>query len=93
MTLKTQGVADLVRDVLATHSAPYGEDIIEDVFIAIEQHPQWKQRYDELSADLRTWVVNNWVGKHTKRMTGMQTLREVSAKRTTLTQNYSKLGQ
>jgi hypothetical protein len=56
---ETQGVADLVRDVLATIPSPYSEDIIEDVVIAIEQHPQGKQRYAELSADLRAWVVNN----------------------------------
>jgi hypothetical protein len=93
MTLKTQGVADLVRDVLATIPPPYGEDIIEDVVIAIEQHPAWKQRYDELSADLRAWVVNNWIGQHTKTFTGMQTLREVAAKRATLIQNYTKLAQ
>ena len=91
--LKTQGVADLVRDVLHTLPQPYCEDVIEDVCMAIEHNPQWTQRYVALGDDLRVWVGNNWIGQHTKMLTGMQTLREVSAKRTTLIQVYTTLVQ
>ena len=88
---KTQEVFDLVRDVLQTIPSPYGEDIIEDVFVAIEHTPGWRQRYDEQSAELRQWVVNNWIGIYTKQITAMETIREVSAKRTSLSKNYTKL--
>lgn len=63
MARKTEGVRQLVQDVLETFSEPYGEDIIEDVCLAIEDHPEWMQRYRELSDELRSWVVNNWIGQ------------------------------
>jgi hypothetical protein len=88
---KTKEVLELVRDVLQTMPRPYSEDVIEDVFVAIEQNPLWHQRYTEQSAELRDWVVNNWIGKYTKRLTGMENIREVGATRTNLIKNYTKL--
>ena len=38
MEKKTEGINILVGEVLRTFSKPYGEDIIEDVFIAIENN-------------------------------------------------------
>lgn len=92
MSGKTEGVRTLVQDVLQTFSQPYGEDIIEDVFLAIEGHRDWRRRYNELCAELRQWVVNNWIGQHTKAITGLQSLREVDAKRSKLITAYTKLG-
>ena len=91
MANKTHRVYLLVEDVLRTAQPPYGEDIIEDVCLAIEQNAQWRQRYDELCAELSKWVVNNWIGQYTKRLTGMQTLREVPARRASIVGDYSKL--
>ena len=59
MPRKTDGVNLLVSDVLRTMSAPYGEDIIEEVCLAIEGNRDWRRRYNELSDELRGWVVNN----------------------------------
>ncbi len=56
MTNKTEGVKVLTQDVLNTFSEPYGENIIEDVFLAIEYHRDWRRRYDELCSELRQWV-------------------------------------
>jgi len=49
--MKTEGIKILVQDVLAMFPKPYGEDIILEVFIAIEKKsqiaralPQPKQR-------------------------------------------------
>lgn len=92
MGLKTQGVYELVRDVLKTFTEPYGEDVIEDVCLAIEENSEWRQRYEELSVELRAWVVNNWIGQYTKQITGMKTLREVVAKRSKLIKFHTKLG-
>ena len=38
MSLKTEGVRLLVKDVLQTLPQPYGEDVIEDVFCEIEKN-------------------------------------------------------
>jgi len=91
MIRKTQRVHDLVEEVLGTMSQPYNEDIIEDVCLAIENNPRYFQIYQELSSDLRHWVVNNWIGRYAKQITGKQTIREVTAKRSKLITGYTKL--
>jgi negative regulator of sigma E activity len=91
MKKKTQGVYEFVQDVLRTLDEPYGEDITEDVFLAIEENPQWKQRYDDLGAELHSTVVNNWIGRYTKAIAGMETIKQVDAKRSKLITSYTKL--
>lgn len=91
MHRKTQGVYELVRDVLNTFSQSYGEDIIEDVCLAIENNAVWLRRYNELGDELRNWVVNNWIGQYTKLITGFDSLQEVSARRSNIIKNYTKL--
>lgn len=91
MSNKTEAVNTFAQEVLKTFSQPYGEDIIEDVFLAIEYHRDWRRRYDELCAELSQDVVNQWMGQYTKTITGLKTLREVDTKRTKLATAYSKL--
>jgi len=88
---KTQPVADLVQEVLQTLPTPYGEDIIEDVFIAIEHNPRWQKRYDALETLLGKHVLNQFVGWHTRDQTDLKTIQQVKATRSTLTKSYSKL--
>lgn len=91
MVRKTEGVYLLVRDVLQRVPKPYGEDVIQDVFVEIEGDPEWHGRYDELVDELTPLVVNSSVGRYTKNLTGFETLREVYTRRTSLSKNYSKL--
>jgi hypothetical protein len=94
MAKKTEGVKALVQDVLATFSESYGEDIILDVCLAIENAPNWTRRYKDLSDELSDWVVNNWIGKYVRAETGLETLRVVSAKgKSGLIKSYTKLGR
>jgi hypothetical protein len=71
----------------------YEEDVIEDLLLAIEQDSPLRQRYDELSAELRPQVVNNWIGQYTKQMVGMESIRQVNARRSKLIKSYTKLGR
>lgn len=91
MARKTEGVFELVQHVLRTFSEPYSEDIIEDVFLAIENTIDWRMRYDELGDELSYWVVNNWIGKYTKQITGLKGVLQVNAKRSKITTSYTKL--
>ncbi|PPK73755.1 hypothetical protein B0F88_101286 [Methylobacter tundripaludum] len=91
MTKKTQGVDELVSKVLEAISQPYGEDLIEDVFLAIERQLSWQRRYDELVLELGKNTVNQWVGQYTKQITGLKNPKQVPAKRSKLTKSYSKL--
>ena len=70
MARKTAGVEELVQDVLRTFSPPYGEDIIEEVCLAIEHDPAWRKRYDQLGDELSLWVVNCWIGRYGRTMNG-----------------------
>lgn len=90
-THKTQGVRSLVSDVLKSIPQPFGEDVIEDVCVAIESNPRWRSQYDELARELRDWVVNNWIGMYVRDLTAMKALRQVPAKRTRLIHSYRKL--
>jgi hypothetical protein len=79
---KTAGVRQLVGDVLNSFREPFGEDVIEDVCVAIESNPRWRNQYNELARVLRSWVVNNWIGMYVRDLTAMKALRQVPAKRT-----------
>lgn len=89
--LKTQGVRDLVSEVLAQLQKPYGSDIIDDVCWAIEQNPAWLARYRSLQRQMQWWVVNNAIGAHTILLTGGQTVRQVPKKRMTIMGSYTEL--
>ncbi len=67
MALKTQGVRDLVEEVVASLDASErGAHVIRNVFVAIERRPAWRARYDlECGVLGEPWIVNNWIGKWT----------------------------
>ncbi|MFN8412640.1 MAG: hypothetical protein U0Z26_09655 [Anaerolineales bacterium] len=90
---RTIGVRNLVRDVLKMTPKPYGEDIMLDVYMAIEYNPDWRKRYDDLCDELRDSVVNPLIGEVVKEETGLSVLREVSTKgQSHIVGRYTKLG-
>lgn len=91
MPLKTQGVRDLVQLAIVKVPSPYTQTIIEDVCLAIEGDTDLRASYDVLCNDLRTWVVNNWIGQWTKAITGMDTIRQVDATRAKIIGSFSLL--
>ena len=52
MPNRTGGVKTLVEEVLATFPTPYSEDVIDEVFQAIEANPTWLAVYRGLRNDL-----------------------------------------
>ena len=92
MSGKTEEVKILVQEILrGNFSEPYGEGIIRDVCFAIEDNPDWRKRYDELGEELRPWVVNNWLGKYTKDLTGLNTIRQLKIEEGHIIASYTKL--
>jgi hypothetical protein len=89
--MKTIDVKKLVTEVLATLPQPYSENIIDEVFFAIEQNDRFFRRYSECCSDLGRIKVNtagaNWVRKEL----GRTTLRESPAKLSKLIGTYSVL--
>ncbi len=88
---KTQGVEELVSEVIKKISTPYSEDVILDVFLAIERQPDWQRRYDELIFELGKDTVNQWIGRYTKKITGLKKPSQISTKISQLTGSYSRL--
>jgi hypothetical protein len=90
MANATGGVRTLVADVLRSLPRLYTEDVTDDVCRAIEADPALRQRYDELAAELRDWVVNNWIGWYTAKLTGRKSGEKVPS-RGQLIKSYKKL--
>jgi uncharacterized protein (DUF433 family) len=86
----TEGVKTLVGEVLATLSKPYSEDVIDEVFLAIEANPTWHAVYRGLRNDRGAKSVNQAVGLWTSRAVGRTGHRQVPA-RSKLIKSYSKL--
>lgn len=93
MAVKTAGVQALVGDALDTVPKPYTEDVIDDVFLAIESRPELLARYEAECDRLRKWVVNNSVGYWTANLMHRRGEVEVPARKSTLIGQYSKLDQ
>ena len=92
-TMPNLRLKQLVDEVLDHLPKPHTEDVIEDVFVAIEGNPAWRGAYDRMVYESGKPVVNAWAGfwiSHAEKRVGDQ--RETAA-RSTLIESYSKLMQ
>ena len=87
---RTHEVKTLVREILRTLDPPLSEDVIDEVFRAIEKNPRWHDRYLALRHDLGEDVVNQWVGLYIARATGREGKHQVKSSGS-LIGSYSKL--
>lgn len=89
--MRTVRLKQLMKDVLASLPKPYNEDVIEDVFAAIEQSPEWRKQYDDLKYHMGKAVINAWGGFWIAHLTGRVGGEQVSATRSGLLESYAKL--
>ena len=89
--MRTVEVRSLVREVLDTIPAPYSHHVIDEVFAAIEQQPDWRRSYDALCSDLGRDVVNNWGWRWIALALEKVGEQQVSSKKSTLIGSYSIL--
>lgn len=89
----TAPIRDLMHDALDRLEQPFTEDVIDDVFYAIETTPDLRKRYDALCAERAQTVVNTWGGWWIGNVVERRGLREVKAQRSRLIGQYSKLDQ
>ena len=83
----------LVDAVLAELPKPHTEDVIEDVFLAIEGNAEWRKSYERMVYEVGRPAVNSWAGfwiSHAEQRVGVN--RETAA-RSTLIESYSKLNE
>ena len=89
--MRTAGVKRLMELALASLPLPHEEDVIDDVFFAIEQNPQWRQDYEDLCVELTKTVVNTWGGFWIAHHEGRSSDQHVPSKKSTLIGSFSKL--
>ena len=89
--MRTAGVKKLMELALASLPLPHGEDVIDDVFCAIEQRPEWRQEYEDLCVELTKTVVNTWGGFWIANHEGRSGDQQVPSKKSTLIGAFSKL--
>ena len=83
----------LMDEVLKSLPKPYTENVIEDVFVAIENNPKWLKEYSDLQYHLGKGTVNPWGGFWIAHFTGRTPGEQVSATRTKLLDSYAKLAK
>ena len=89
--MRTADIKTLIENVLARLPKPVTEDVIDDVFQAIELNPEWLQEYDDLCIHFGKTVVNTWGGFWIASHEGRSGHQTVSSKKSTLIGSYSKL--
>ncbi len=62
---KTAGIKALVEEVLAS-GTNWTDDVILEVFVAIERTSMWHRRYKGLCQSLGTDLVNKWGGRYVR---------------------------
>jgi D-mannonate dehydratase len=91
MLMKIVDLKKIVSEVLATLPQPHSENIIDEVFLAIEQNDRLFRIYSECSINLGRAKVNaageNWI----KKELGRTVLRESPAQLSKLIDTYSVL--
>jgi hypothetical protein len=93
MTSVTEGIKLLVEEVYRTLPHPEDENIIRDVYFAIETNPAWLDRYQQLCRELTSEVVNRWGGNYVKNISGLNSIREAEVERGHIIKSYTVLGK
>lgn len=89
--MRTQAIKDLVEEALRSLPVPLTEDVIDDVFAALEARPAWRQRYELAVETLGKTVTNNWAGFWIASAVGKTGKRQVPARKSSLIASYSIL--
>jgi hypothetical protein len=91
VTMPNLRIKKLVDQVLDRLPKPHTEEVVQDVFVAIEGDPVWRASYDRMVYESGKSAVTTWAGfwiAHAVKRTGDQ--REAAA-RSTLIESYSPL--
>lgn len=81
----------LVDEVLKSLPTPHSEDVIEEVFQAIEANPKWRKSYDAIVHQLGKGAANAWGGFWVAHAEQRVARPQSPATRGSLLDSYSKL--
>src|SRR6185295_746701 len=89
--MRTAAVKRLMELALSSLPKPHTEDVIDDVFSAIERDPGWLKEYQSLCGNFGRTVVNTWGGFWIASSEGRSSVKQVSSEKSKLIDTYSKL--
>jgi hypothetical protein len=81
---------DVLDTILTGYRRRYPANIIDLVFLAIEQNAYFLKRYHEF-ADGDYATTNPWIGKYVKEYTGMKTVKIMDKPLSRLIESYTQL--
>jgi len=84
-------IEDIIIDILKQYNHRWPSDIIDRVFLAIEQDVYKLKRYHEF-ADGDYGTTNSMIGKYVKEHTGMKSVRESDRPKSKLIKSFMLLG-
>lgn len=84
-------VGHFVSDILNTIPKPYGPDIIDQVYLAIENNPEWLARYKDMSRDHGKGEVDHSIGFNIMGLAGLKDTDHTQKARSTLIEQYAEL--
>lgn len=87
-TLRLKQLVDEVRESLP---APHTPEVIEDVFVAVENNPQWRKTYDEIVYKLGKPTTNAWAGFWIAHGEGRVADQRETASRATLIESFTRV--
>lgn len=85
-------VEEFVKQVLETLPAPYGADLVDQFFRAVESNPEWMDVYRELEKSHGTPAVKNSIGFNLMSLTRMRSLDRDHPATSGLIETYTELG-
>jgi tRNA uridine 5-carbamoylmethylation protein Kti12 len=92
-SVDTEEIEELVEQILRRFGEPYPQDITDRVFLAIEQDPNKRKRYEIFAGQDLEGTTNQWIGKLVKEYTGLKVKGICNDPKSTLIKMYSMLGR
>ena len=89
--MSSMRLKQLVAEVLKAGIDPKAENVIEEVFVAIEANPAWAQTYKAASYTLGKELTPAWTGFWVAHLTQRMGDQRESAARTTLIESFTRL--
>lgn len=84
-------VQDFVKAVMDRIPKPWGADIVDQVFLTIENDPEFMSAYEEMLQSHGQYMVENSIGLNVLGLTGMKNTDRAKPARSKLIQNYTEL--
>ena len=89
-------IESLVQNILSSYEEPWPTDIIDQVFCAIEENPEWLELYWRVVRELDAQgkkgqqVVNQYIGRRVKQLTTGVNLGRCYSPRSSLIQSCER---